>query len=765
MITKVLQSNDLRATLDYVYQESKTPEVVDGTCLRSSKEGAYDDIKMAIELRPEIKKPVFHAVLSLPEHEQINDHTWKKIASEYTERMGFGDVPYVAVRHQDTDHPHIHIVASRIKLDGQLISDSFEAYRSQEVARSLEKQHGLTPVPSSWEVDRRRTRPEDLHRSLRLGEPVQRERMQAAIAASLQRTRGVDQFVNDLSRQGVRVVPNLTRDERKVQGISFERDGVKISGSKIDRQYSWNRLKNTLDFEHERDVQALKKAPDALSLSTAASPPEPRKSIDLSPSMPVAPPEARRPASFTEKRAIVSPQEERVDASSRMARALEQAPYDRGWRAWSRAIRDQGVEPIAKVTQHDSSKLRGMYFQAEGVTLPGSHVDRRYSIAQLTERLGPYDEARDHGTFSRVMVPGVGVQPLTTTSTPSASKLSVVMKELAQDGWQVERNPKHFEGTLDRVIEERDGQRVALLRGLDDSKRIAALDLQESTRYVKAVREADQLRPVQKHDDITAFEPHTRLVWRQEKAHQVLLSVSSSSPSLASTPRAEVQAAKEQMHTTWLKRLEEGGYRVQHEPSSFEGKWGATTRAPDGTTYGVILSARDGERTLALIKLDEREECIRAQRAAESQRLLPEAKLRGVDELERGQEVVWRAQGARRVLIGVTPSPTLPSRESTSPAALPASREAWQQAQAHKGLRVHELSPGEAISGTLHKTPVKLKEGDFHVLETRQQGVLLVPRTEQSDASAGQRTMVRARQDGSLILTSLERSRDTGRSR
>ena len=174
---------------------------------------------------------MFHAVLSVPEHEKINDHTWKKIAEEYTQKMGFGDVPYVAVRHQDTDHQHIHIVASRIQMDGKLISDSFEVYRSQEIARALERKHELTRVPSSWEIDRRRTRPEDLHRAQRLDEPVQRARMERAIASSLTKARGVDHFVEDLSKQGVRVIPNITQDGNKVQGISFEREGVKISGS------------------------------------------------------------------------------------------------------------------------------------------------------------------------------------------------------------------------------------------------------------------------------------------------------------------------------------------------------------------------------------------------------------------------------------------------------------------------------------------------------------------------------------------------------
>ncbi len=55
-------------------------------------------------------------------------------------RMGFGDMPYIVVKHMDIDRHHIHIVALRVgTLDGKLVSDRNNFYRSKDICRELER--------------------------------------------------------------------------------------------------------------------------------------------------------------------------------------------------------------------------------------------------------------------------------------------------------------------------------------------------------------------------------------------------------------------------------------------------------------------------------------------------------------------------------------------------------------------------------------------------------------------------------------------------
>ncbi|WP_366519929.1 relaxase/mobilization nuclease domain-containing protein [Halodesulfovibrio sp.] len=41
--------------------------------------------------------------------------------------MGFSNSQYVVVRHNDTEHDHIHIIANRVSMDGAVVSESNEA--------------------------------------------------------------------------------------------------------------------------------------------------------------------------------------------------------------------------------------------------------------------------------------------------------------------------------------------------------------------------------------------------------------------------------------------------------------------------------------------------------------------------------------------------------------------------------------------------------------------------------------------------------------
>ena len=67
---------------------------------------------------------------------------------------------FFIAKHEDTDHIHTHMVASRINLlDSRVIPSSLDWIRSQSVCRDLEKEYGLSQVQSSWEVETRKLSP------------------------------------------------------------------------------------------------------------------------------------------------------------------------------------------------------------------------------------------------------------------------------------------------------------------------------------------------------------------------------------------------------------------------------------------------------------------------------------------------------------------------------------------------------------------------------------------------------------------------------
>jgi len=61
------------------------------------------------------------------------------------ERMGYGEQPYIVFKHKDISREHLHIVSLRVDEQGRKLPHDFEARRSMEILRDLERKYGLHP--------------------------------------------------------------------------------------------------------------------------------------------------------------------------------------------------------------------------------------------------------------------------------------------------------------------------------------------------------------------------------------------------------------------------------------------------------------------------------------------------------------------------------------------------------------------------------------------------------------------------------------------
>ena len=86
---------------------------------------------------------MMHISLNPHPDDVLSEGQYAQIAHEYMEKMGFGDMPYIIVKHEDIDRHHIHIVALRVRPDGSVISDKNNFYKSKDICRELEKKYGL----------------------------------------------------------------------------------------------------------------------------------------------------------------------------------------------------------------------------------------------------------------------------------------------------------------------------------------------------------------------------------------------------------------------------------------------------------------------------------------------------------------------------------------------------------------------------------------------------------------------------------------------
>jgi len=93
-----------------------------------------------------IKKPVFHASLSFAKEDKakLTNEKILKITQDYLDKTGYGRQPYIVYRHNDTEHPHVHILTSRVDIQTQKkINDSHEFRKSKAITDQLETKYDL----------------------------------------------------------------------------------------------------------------------------------------------------------------------------------------------------------------------------------------------------------------------------------------------------------------------------------------------------------------------------------------------------------------------------------------------------------------------------------------------------------------------------------------------------------------------------------------------------------------------------------------------
>ena len=303
-----------RGVLDYDLKPAKQPELLGGTMRAETARGLATEFGDWRALNENVTKPVFHASLSAAPEDQITPERWLEIAGVFVERMGYGNSPWVAIRHNDRPFDHIHVVASRIDNQGRYVPNHLEQKRSQEVSREIEREFDLRQLRSPS----RRATPtrDDVAVFERTGSVTVKARLQEHVDLAARDRPTMGQFVERLEAQGVEVRANVAASGH-VSGISFAYDGVACKGSDLGRGYSWRQLQERagIAYEPARDLPVLRAAANRATSCIAA-----KKPLVRDPKAPPMPP-LERPAQAFRQAAIL---ESRAEIEDRHDHLLNQ---------------------------------------------------------------------------------------------------------------------------------------------------------------------------------------------------------------------------------------------------------------------------------------------------------------------------------------------------------------------------------------------------------------------------------------------------------
>ena len=158
----------------------------------------------------------------------------------FAKRMGLDNHQWVAVTHKDTDNRHIHIIANRISLYGEVYDTTFVSNKAAKVAEEISREKGLT-IAKEIKAERK-------HQKTKANptrEQTKKE-VQQICYSLLDKYRGTgitghSMFLYELNKNNI-AIERMKNKQGKVYGLKFSYVGQTFKASEIGREFGYRSL-------------------------------------------------------------------------------------------------------------------------------------------------------------------------------------------------------------------------------------------------------------------------------------------------------------------------------------------------------------------------------------------------------------------------------------------------------------------------------------------------------------------------------------------
>ncbi|GHV48585.1 mobilization protein [Bacteroidia bacterium] len=234
MIGKIVKGRSFKGCISYVLGDKDAKILASEGVLETDTKSIINSFYIQSLMNPNLSKCVGHIPLAFSpgDSPRMTDLFMERLAKEYMKEMKIENTQYIIVRHNNTAHPHCHIVFNRVDNDGKTISDKNDRYRNEKVCKQLKDKYNLTYGQGKENVNVQKLK----------GAEKTKYEIYHAVKDTLPKVKDWKQFEEALKRQGISIVRKYKGDTNEVQGISFKKGGHSFKGSEIDRKFSYSKL-------------------------------------------------------------------------------------------------------------------------------------------------------------------------------------------------------------------------------------------------------------------------------------------------------------------------------------------------------------------------------------------------------------------------------------------------------------------------------------------------------------------------------------------
>ena len=240
--------------LEYIFREGKLGKALlfHNLCGTTPKE-IYEEMKMVSDYNTRCRNKFLRIEIGIaPQDEKrLSLVSVRNLASNFAGRMGLANHQWVAVTHRDTDNMHIHIIANRISLYGEVYDTTFVSNRAARVAEELSRKYGMTIA--------KEVKAEKKHKKTKSSPTREqtKQQVQKICYALLEKYKGTgitghSMFLYDLSKSGV-TIERLKNKQGKVYGLKFSYAGQSFKASEIGREFGYRSLQKNFEISNKTE--------------------------------------------------------------------------------------------------------------------------------------------------------------------------------------------------------------------------------------------------------------------------------------------------------------------------------------------------------------------------------------------------------------------------------------------------------------------------------------------------------------------------------
>ena len=240
--------------LDYIFREGKLGYrlAFHNLCSREPKT-IYEEMKVVSDYNSRCRNKFLRIEIGIaPQDEKkLPVSELMRIAHLFAKQMGLDNHQWVAVTHKDTDNRHIHIIANRISLYGEVYDTTFVSNRAARVAEEISRSKGLTiakEVKAERQHQKAKTNPT---------REQTKQQIQKICYALLEKYKGTgitghSMFLYDLNKSGV-TIERLKNKQGKVYGLKFSYCDQTFKASEIGREFGYRSLQKNFEATNKEE--------------------------------------------------------------------------------------------------------------------------------------------------------------------------------------------------------------------------------------------------------------------------------------------------------------------------------------------------------------------------------------------------------------------------------------------------------------------------------------------------------------------------------